>query len=134
MKRRVLFLVSLALLSTPALAHHGGGSYWADRTVGPVSGTATAFSFNFPHVSFSLDVPDAQGILVNHRMTIRWTPTVLRRMGWTRRSIEPGDKLTVTYVPHKQDSTVGSPLSLEVNDVSMNIETPEDANAEYQVQ
>lgn len=126
--------LSTVMLAGLAHAHHGGGSYWENRTVGPLSGTATAFAFTFPHVSFALDIPDAQGNPVNHRMSIRWTPTVLRKMGWTRRSIEPGDKLTVTFVPHKQDPTVGSLLSLEVNDVPMDIDSPEDANAEYRVQ
>ena len=117
----ILLFWVLAVVSAKAVqAHHGGGSYWQeDRAVGPVSGTATGFSFSFPHIAFSLDIPDEQGNPVNHRMTIRWTPTVLRKMGWTRRSIEIGDKLTVTFVPHKQDPTVGSVLNLEVNDIHL---------------
>ena len=110
-------------------AHHGGGSYWTDdQLVGPVTGTATNLAFNFPHVSFSLDIPDEQGNLVNHTMSIRWTPTVLRRMGWRRNSIQPGDRLTITFVPHKQDPTVGSLRSLQVNDVPLAIDPPAEEN------
>ena len=116
-------------LASPGYAHHGGGSYWTeDQLVGPVTGTATDLSFNFPHVSFSLDIPDEQGNPVSHTMSIRWTPTVLRRMGWRRNSIQPGDKLTVTFVPHKQDPTVGALRSLEVNDVPLAIEPPAEAD------
>ena len=115
----LLFWILAVIFTKAAQAHHGGGSYWQDRTVGPVSGTATSFSFSFPHIAFSLDITDEQGTLVNHRMTIRWTPTVLRKRGWTRRSIEVGDKLTVTFVPHKQDPAVGSVVSLEVNDIPL---------------
>jgi len=126
-----LLLVSACILGSVSVgrAHHGGGSYWTDdQLVGPISGTATNLSFNFPHVSFSLDIPDEQGTLVNHTMSIRWTPTVLRRMGWRRNSIQPGDKLTITFVPHKQDPTVGALRSLEVNDVLLAIEPPTEQN------
>ena len=127
MKNLLLVPVCCIGLVTAAMAHHGGGSYWtADRLVGPVSGTATDFSFNFPHVSFALDIPDEQGNAVNHRMSIRWTPTVLRSMGWRRDTIGPGDELTITFVPHKLDPTVGSLRSLEVNDVPLAIEPPEE--------
>ena len=123
--RYLLIPVCILGYTSVALAHHGGGSYWTeDQLVGPVTGTATNLSFNFPHVSFSLDIADDQGNLVNHTMSIRWTPTVLRRMGWRRNSIRPGDKLTVTFVPHKQDPTVGALRSLEVNDVQLAIEPP----------
>ena len=129
MKKLLIVLVCYLGLVSAGQAHHGGGSYWTDdQLVGPVSGTATDLSFNFPHVSFSLDVPDEQGNLVNHTMSIRWTPTVLRRMGWRRNSIQPGDKLTVTFVPHKQDPTVGALRSLEVNDVPLAIEPPTEEN------
>ena len=120
-----LVLICFLAASTLGQAHHGGGSYWTeDQLVGPVTGTATNLSFNFPHVSFSLDIPDEQGNLVNHTMSIRWTPTVLRRMGWRRNSIRPGDELTVTFVPHKQDPTVGALRSLVVNDEPLAIEPP----------
>jgi hypothetical protein len=114
-------------LASAGYAHHGGGAYFApDQVVGPISGTATDFSFNFPHVSFSLDVPDEQGNLVSHSMSIRWTPTVLRRIGWRRNTIEPGDKLTVTFVPHKLDPTIGALRTLAINDLPMAIEPPAD--------
>ncbi|NNC64339.1 MAG: hypothetical protein HKN84_06110 [Gammaproteobacteria bacterium] len=125
MTKYLLVLIYGLGFTSAGQAHHGGGSYWTeDQLVGPVTGTATGLSFNFPHVSFSLDIPDEQGNLVNHTMSIRWTPTVLRRMGWRRNSIEPGDKLTVTFVPHKQDPTVGALRSLVVNDVPLAIEPP----------
>ena len=131
MRTMKVFLVAVCCLGSAGVgqAHHGGGSYWSDdQLVGPVNGTATDLSFTFPHVSISLDIPDEQGNLVNHTMSIRWTPTVLRRMGWRRNSIQPGDELTVTFVPHKQDPTVGSLRSLVVNDVPLAIEPPAEAN------
>ncbi len=131
MRAKHYFLILVCYLGSASIgqAHHGGGSYWTDdQLVGPVTGTATNLSFNFPHVSFSLDIPDEQGNPVSHTMSIRWTPTVLRRMGWRRNSIQPGDKLTVTFVPHKQDPTVGALRSLVVNDAALAIEPPAEGN------
>lgn len=129
MKRLLLVLIGGLGVVSVGQAHHGGGSYWSDdQLVGPVTGTATELSFTFPHVSISLDIPDEQGNLVSHTMSIRWTPTVLRRMGWRRNSILPGDELTVTFVPHKQDPTVGALRSLVVNDVPLAIEPQTETN------
>ena len=121
---RPIAILAITLAATFAFAHHGGGSYWTDRMVGPVDGVATRLSFAFPHVTIYLDIPNEQGELVNHAMSIRWTPTVLRNMGWTRTIIEPGDELTVTFVPHKQDPTVGSLRNLEVNGEPLAINPP----------
>ena len=127
LRNLLLMTVCYVGLVSTGYGHHGGGAYFApDQVVGTISGTATAFSFTFPHVSFSLDVPDEQGNLVSHSMSIRWTPTVLRRIGWRRNTIEPGDKLTVTFVPHKLDPTIGALRTLEVNDVPVAIEPPPD--------
>ena len=126
MKNLLLVSVCCVGLVTAVKAHHGGGSYWtADRLVGPVSGTATDFSFNFPHVSFALDIPDEQGNAVNHTMSIRWTPTVLRKMGWRRDLVTGWSANAAAFVPHKLDPTVGSLRSLEVNDAPLAIEPPE---------
>ena len=83
--------------------------------MGPVTGVATKLGFSFPHVSIFLDIPDENGNVKNHMMSIRWTPTVLRKIGWSRKTIVPGDKLTVTYIPHKKNANVGALTKLTVN-------------------
>ena len=49
---------------------------------------------------------------------------MLRRQPIRRSTVEPGDKLTVTFVPHKLDPTIGALRTLEVNDVPVAIEPP----------
>lgn len=109
-------VLTFCLVLAPAGAHHGGGSYWdRDSQIGPITGTATRLAFVFPHVTIYFDAEDENGNVEDYAMSIRWTPTVLRDIGWNRRTIVAGDEVTVTYVPHKQDPTVGSLISLEVN-------------------
>jgi hypothetical protein len=98
----------------PAAAHHGGDVEWADETVGPITGTAANFSFQFPHVFFEMDVDGTPWTI-----TTRWTPTILREHGWRRDSIKPGDKITVTYRLHVEKPHVGQMTTIEVNGAAL---------------
>ena len=50
---------------------------------------------------------------------------MLRKLGWNRKTIKPGDELTVTYIPHKQKATVGALVRLKVNGKAVAIAPPE---------
>ena len=102
--------------SSPALAHHGGGvEYFMDQTLGPVTGTVTLFSFNFPHPYVQFDVKDAKGNVQKWSAVMQLTPTRLRARGWSQASIKPGDTMTVTYSPHRTAPNVGFARRIEVN-------------------
>jgi Family of unknown function (DUF6152) len=98
----------------PLAAHHGGDVEWADSPIGPITGTATKFAFQFPHVFFEMDVA-ADGGVAQWTVTTRWTPTILRDHGWSRDSIKAGDKVTVMYLPHVDKPRVGQMVTIEVN-------------------
>jgi hypothetical protein len=108
----------LALAAWPASAHHGGDVEWADAAVGPITGTATKFAFQFPHVFFEMAVDD-DGAPSTWTITTRWTPTILREHGWSRDSIKTGDKVTVTYLPHVDKPRVGQMQTVEINGRSL---------------
>jgi hypothetical protein len=101
--------------SSPARAHHGGAVEWGAEARGPLSGVVTEFAFRFPHVQVLVDVEDEDGATTQWTLVTRWTPTILRRHGWSRDSIKPGDSVTVTYLPHVDSPTVGSIQSIDVN-------------------
>jgi hypothetical protein len=115
MHRRCAVGAALCLLAAwPAVAHHGGDVEWSDDTAGPMSGTATKFAFQFPHVFFEMDVAEDGGV-VPWTITTRWTPTILREGGWNRDSIKAGDRVTVTYRPHVDRPRVAQMVTIEVN-------------------
>jgi hypothetical protein len=102
--------------SSPALAHHGGAvEYFMERTLGPVTGTVTLFSFGFPHPYVQFDVKDASGKVEKWSAVLQLTPTRLRARGWSQSSIKPGDTVTVTYSPHRTAPNVGFARRIEVN-------------------
>ena len=116
-----LVAVALALVSADSAAHHGGAVEWGQEQLGPMTGTATKFAFQFPHVYVALDVTE-NGTVVPWTLVTRWTPTILREHGWSRDSIKPGDTVKVTYLPHIATPRVGSIVSIEINGSSLPIE------------
>jgi hypothetical protein len=113
--------LALAVLPWTASAHHGGAVEWGEQEVGPISGKAVEFAFRFPHVQVLVDVTDIYDATARWTLVTRWTPTILRQHGWTRDSIKPGDRVTVTYLPHVESVTVGSIRSIEVNGEALDV-------------
>jgi len=107
-------IFALCSVSPSAVAHHGGAVEWKQLVEGPVTGIATEFTFRFPHVVVYLDIDDGDDVKT-WGMTTRWTPTILRKHGWSRSSIRPGDSVTVTYAPHVSDPTVAQMRTISVN-------------------
>lgn len=114
----VAVAAACGLAAGPAAAHHGGDVEWADAAVGPITGTATKFTFQFPHVFFEMNVEE-NGTAAPWTITTRWTPTILREHGWSRDSIKPGDRVTLTYLPHVDKAHVGQMVTIEVNGQSL---------------
>jgi uncharacterized protein DUF6152 len=109
-------VVFLAGASAPVFGHHGGAIEWFEgKVTGPITVTATRFAFNFPHPQLYGEKKDEKGNLESWSFVIRLTPTGLKELGWTSRSIKPGDVLTITYNPHKKMATVAQPVRLLVN-------------------
>jgi hypothetical protein len=106
MKKRLLaaLVAAGAVVSTPVLAHHGGAAFDQSQSV-TMTATVTEMTFANPHVLIYWDVKDDQGEMV------RWSgwltaPNKLARAGWTRRTLEPGDRITVSGTPHKAGNRV----------------------------
>jgi len=115
-------IASMTTLTPSVLAHHGGQVEFETRVEGPLTGTATEFAFNFPHVVIYVDVTDENGDAQKWALNTRWTPTILRQQGWTRNSVKSGDTVTVTYQPHVTEPTVVNMVTIEVNGEDLPLE------------
>ena len=81
------------LTSFSAIAHHGDAGRYED-TITSFSGTVVVLQLINPHASIILDVTDESG------QVLRWQAEVssangLARIGWTKDTLKPGDKITV---------------------------------------
>lgn len=99
-KARVLATATagLLLLAVGGLAHHGTAAYDTSKTV-TVEGTVTEFKFVNPHVQVYWEAKGAEGKVEQWRGEIT-SPNLLARRAtgvkWTRNTLKPGDKLTLT--------------------------------------
>ncbi len=105
MKISLGFAVGLLLACVPIFAHHGGSDYDLQHPK-TLKGTVTEFFWSNPHCQVFLDVKDDSGKAVN------WTietlaPAVLKRAGWSAKTLHSGDQIAITFVPSKKGTPVG---------------------------
>ena len=100
MKRSIAIAagLTLAAAATGAMAHHSGSMFDPSKTE-TVQGTVRAFNWTNPHVTVEVMAEPEAG-----KASQLWTleassPGVMGRSGWTKRSLNPGDRVTVTFSP-----------------------------------
>ena len=90
---RLALLVSMAC-AIPAFAHHSFASqYDADAPV-ELAGVVTKVEWLNAHARFYIDVEDTAGNVINWNLELA-SPNVLSRNGWSRKSLQAGDRVMV---------------------------------------
>src|SRR5580698_1788764 len=98
MKRRLFPIVAacvgLSLGGLPTFAHHSFAAEFDVKQPITLKGTVTKVEWTNPHVWIYIDVTTESGA-VEHWQCENGAPNALARMGWTRHSLNAGDKITV---------------------------------------
>ena len=107
MNRKVLF-AGLAVLAAgvPAAAHHSFAMF-DQKKIMTVEGTVTTFQWTNPHAFIELDTPTGK-----HWSLELNSPNNLKRQGWTRAALKPGDKITLRMSPLRNGKPGGLFLDL----------------------
>jgi hypothetical protein len=98
--------VGLFLVSSPLLAHHGTNLYDMTKPV-IVKGTITKFEWGNPHNQIFFDATDDKGN-VAHWVASTEPPAVMSEIGWTKRSLNPGDQVTAYVFAAKNGAPIGN--------------------------
>ncbi len=93
-----LVIAVLGLSSAVAVLAHHSQAEFDFRTTVEVEGTVTLLEWKSPHAWLFVDVVDEAGEVVQWEFELP-SPTTLMRRGWSRRSLAPGDAVTVTAAP-----------------------------------
>lgn len=102
------YLAALLCLSAPAAAHHSFAMY-DPATIIQLDGTVKEFQWTNPHVLLWV-----LGVTKPGETPLLWTvelptsPGNLSRLGWTKHSLSPGDKLVVELNPLRDGKHGGS--------------------------
>ncbi len=114
------FVFGICIAALPALAHHSFALYDHTRTL-TLKGTVKAFQWTNPHVVIWLVVkPDGGG--EPQEWSVETTsPGVLTRSGWTRKSVNPGDHVSVEFNPLRDGSHGGGLKSVTLLDTGQTL-------------
>lgn len=100
---------ALALSGTTALAHHSFAMFDLSKVV-KVTATVKELQWTAPHVLIWVVEDPKDGQAAGKLWTIELStgPAPLSRVGWTKRSVAPGDRVTVEFSPLRSGDPGGS--------------------------
>ena len=94
----IAWLVSISAAISPALAHHSFAMF-DFATTSVVKGTVSEFRWTNPHVILMVEAAP-KGATAAAIWSLELTsPGNLTRMGWTRHSFKPGDRIELEFNP-----------------------------------
>ena len=89
-------LAALAVVSAamPVDAHHSFAAQYDGTKPVTLKGTVTKVEWTNPHARFYINVPGADGKVVNWNLELA-SPNYLKRAGWSSTSLKEGDDVIV---------------------------------------
>ncbi|MEQ1947616.1 MAG: DUF6152 family protein [Bryobacteraceae bacterium] len=90
----VAAMTALFVVTAPVFAHHGTAAFNTDKEV-VVKGEITDFVFSNPHVQVFFKAKNEKGEWEQWQGELT-APNKLIRAGWNKRSLKPGDQVTIT--------------------------------------
>lgn len=120
MKKSFITLVALLTVALtaarPVAAHHGAAAFENDPAKRLVlKGVVTQWIWANPHTFLQFDVKGEDGQVV-HWVVEASNPPDMQNRGWTNKSFQAGDEVTVTVRPVKTGKPVGSIIQVQFAD------------------
>ena len=118
--RRIFPLIMFEALTLfisvlPTSAHHSFAAEFNQDKPLTLKGVVTKVEFANPHIYVYVDVKDAAGNTKNWAIE-GGPPNVLRRQGWKKDSLKPGDTVTVQGYAAKDGSALASASTVTLPD------------------
>jgi hypothetical protein len=107
-------VITLAILAAPIFAHHSFDMFDLSKSI-TITGTIKEFQWTNPHTFTWIDVPNDKGVVETWAIE-GMSPNYLGRRGWTKHTLNPGDKVTVTIYPLKEGKRGGTFLHATLPD------------------
>ncbi|MSQ98748.1 MAG: hypothetical protein EXR85_05555 [Xanthomonadales bacterium] len=99
MLNRLYALLVIGLCGlTPLHAHHSPASHYLIKELATVEGVVTEFRLTNPHARIYFDVTTPEGE-VQHWFAEGNSSSILKRRGWAKDSVKPGDTIKISGYP-----------------------------------
>ena len=115
MRTRLLGVAGAVLMvAVPAFAHHSFAMFDYNKE-STITGTVKELQWTNPHIHLLVNAPDPKGVMAVFDIE-GGTPGNLRRQGWSRDVVKPGDKIVVVIRPLKNGDNGGQLISAKKGD------------------
>jgi hypothetical protein len=94
------------LIALPVAAHHAQAPFFDLNTEVEIEGVVTRFDFRNPHPIMYLDVTNAAGVVEPWQIQFS-NATALRRQGWHKDIVQPGERIRARGHPSWNPGTFG---------------------------
>ncbi len=114
-KLSVLLAAVILVICAPVYAHHSFAAVFDVDTSVAVSGTVTKVEWMNPHAWIYIDGEDGDGESTNWAFELG-SPNGLMRRGWSRKSVQVGDAISVAGYRARDGSNRGNVISIVLAD------------------
>jgi Family of unknown function (DUF6152) len=106
MKKMGIIVAGLIVIATGTASAHHSFAAFDITTEKTISGTVKQVDWTNPHTWIWVDVTNDQGGVETFGFE-GMSPNYLARRGWSKSTLKPGDKISLTYRPMKNGSNGG---------------------------
>ncbi len=101
-------VLAVAMSAAPAKAHHSFAMYDSARLI-TVNATVKEFDWTNPHaILWIVTGPNGAAPAETWSIELPTSPGNLMRLGWTKHSLKPGDRITLEFNPLRDGAKGGS--------------------------